>query len=96
MRSPSIHQDLSGRKRAGSPRSPDDDPLTESTFDDQLLTYRDLAHVLQMSAVTLRRYVSRGEIPHVKIGACVRFDRDAISRYIASHSRESKKPGGSG
>jgi len=40
----------------------------------KLLTYRELAQVLDLSLRTVVKMTLEGKIPHLKIGTCVRFD----------------------
>lgn len=51
------------------------------------LTFEDLSVWLGMSVQALRRRVSRGQIPAVRIGTSIRFDRDAVSAWIAESSK---------
>jgi len=48
----------------------------------RLLTYQQLAEALQISAGTLRNWVSEGFVPHIKLGRVVRFDPCEIERWI--------------
>lgn len=48
----------------------------------RLLTYDQLAELLQISPGTLRNWVSQQFIPHTKVGRNVRFDLDTIDKWI--------------
>jgi excisionase family DNA binding protein len=51
-----------------------------------LLDYRGAAAFVGLSEYTLRRYVSNGRLPHVKLGLkLVRFEPDALRRWVESH-----------
>jgi len=52
----------------------------------RLLTYEELAEVLQVSPGTLRNWVSQEFIPFVKVGRVVRFDPETINRWIRKRS----------
>lgn len=48
----------------------------------QLLTVRDVAKLLQVHEKTIYAWVSRGELPCVRVGKCLRFDPSAVSRWL--------------
>jgi excisionase family DNA binding protein len=54
----------------------------------RLLTYRDLAEEWSTTPGALRKRVERGELPVVRDGRRVRFDRQALEAHIAEHSEE--------
>lgn len=55
-----------------------------------LLTYRQLAERLSLPMGTLYSLVSRGEIPHLRIGPrLVRFRREEIDTWLDSKSSKS-------
>ena len=54
------------------------------TNDSSLLTVRDLAHRLQISASTLYAWAAQGRIPCLKIHGVVRFRREEIERWVES------------
>lgn len=52
---------------------------------DALLTYKDLSVRTRLPQSTLRALVSRGKVPHLRIGPrTVRFDPVAIRGWLAS------------
>lgn len=58
-------------------------------MDHRFLTYRQAHEFLQMLGIplaenTLRQYVSRRVLPHVKLGGRVLFDRDELMDWIAA------------
>ncbi len=52
----------------------------------QLLTVFDVAKKLQVSQVSVRRWISQGKISYIKVGRCTRFDSDEIDRWIEKRS----------
>jgi excisionase family DNA binding protein len=48
----------------------------------KLLTYDQLADLLQVSPGTLRNWVSQQYIPYLKIGKNVRFSQNAIEQWL--------------
>lgn len=47
-----------------------------------LLKSEDVCMMLGISVRTLRNLVRRGEIPHLRIGRLLRFDPNALERWI--------------
>jgi excisionase family DNA binding protein len=56
--------------------------------DRRYLTYRDAATYLGTTPAALRKRVERGEIPHIKDGRRVRFDRFDLDAYMRTHRIE--------
>ena len=54
-----------------------------------LLTVKETAEYLRLAESTIYKMVSRRDIPFMKIGTRVIFDRDALSVWAKSHSVES-------
>ena len=52
-----------------------------------LLTADEVAELLRISPNTLRHWVCREVIPHVKLQGTVRFIEDDLLRWISEHSR---------
>ena len=52
---------------------------------ERLMRVQELAAYLQCSVTTVRRIVSRGEIPHYRIGKMVRFRRREIDSWLAAY-----------
>ena len=48
----------------------------------EMLTAKELEHLLKISAKTLYRYVQRGLIPYVRIQSNVRFPKQQILEWI--------------
>jgi excisionase family DNA binding protein len=48
----------------------------------KLLTYRELAEVLDLSLRTVVKMTLEGKIPYLKIGACVRFDLPVVKAAL--------------
>jgi excisionase family DNA binding protein len=44
----------------------------------ELIRVDSVAEMLGVHPVSVRRWVSQGKIPHIKIGSAIRFDRDKI------------------
>jgi excisionase family DNA binding protein len=50
-----------------------------------LIDYREAAAFVGLSEYTLRRYVSQGRLPHIKLGPkLVRFERQALNCWVES------------
>jgi len=56
---------------------------TSSMPGKSLLNVDEAATYLNLSPHTIRKYVELRRIPFVKIGAAVRFERDAIDAFVA-------------
>lgn len=52
---------------------------------DQLLDVRGAAHRLGLSPFTIRRWIQRGQIPHVRLGRRRLFDPGALDLFVRSH-----------
>jgi len=48
----------------------------------ELLTIKEAAEFLKISVPTLRRLQADRYIPFIKVGGCVRFDRNDILAYL--------------
>lgn len=51
-----------------------------------LLTKKEACSVLHVSLSKLNSMLTKGELPFVKIGGCVRFSPDALQDVIARHT----------
>lgn len=49
-----------------------------------LLTIQDLSKQLQVKSSTLYAWVAQGKVPSLKINGLIRFDPDAIDRWVKS------------
>ena len=57
-----------------------------------LLTYQQLAKLLNLPAGTLYALVHEGRIPHIRLGKrLVRFVREDVDRWLAEHSVGDRK-----
>jgi excisionase family DNA binding protein len=48
----------------------------------KILTVREVAEYLQLTEVTIYKYVSEGKIPGIKIGSRWRFEKDKIDDLL--------------
>jgi excisionase family DNA binding protein len=53
---------------------------------DKLLSTRKIAEYLDMAPLTIRRKVKNGEIPSIKIGNRLRFDKQEIDKWLQRNS----------
>lgn len=53
----------------------------------ELITTEDVAKILRLSNVTVRKMVSDGRIPHFKVGRSVRFDPSVLERWLMKQRR---------
>ena len=58
-----------------------------------LLTVKEVAALLRVSAQTLYKMLDNGEIPAVKVGSQWRFDRDRIRDWLQQRSSEGSAEG---
>ena len=56
-------------------------------LNDRLMTLKEVADLLNVSEITVRRYTKKGIIPSFKIGAVVRYDPNEISKVLAAYRR---------
>ncbi len=52
----------------------------------QLLTINELAHFLNVKVKTLYSMVHRSEIPFIKVGRLLRFNREQIETWLSKRS----------
>jgi excisionase family DNA binding protein len=60
----------------------------------ELLTVKETADMLRVSAVTVRRFIADGRLPAVKIGRAVRVDKaeaERVAKPIQAKSREAQR-----
>jgi excisionase family DNA binding protein len=57
-----------------------------------LLTVKEVAALLRVSAQTLYKMLEHGEIPAVKVGSQWRFDRDRIREWLQQRSSDPVPP----
>ena len=53
----------------------------------KLLNVREVAEVLKIKEQTVYQYACRGILPYVKVGACLRFDEEAIDKWIKDNTK---------
>ncbi len=56
-------------------------------LDDQLLTVAEAADYLSMSQSTVRRYLLRREIEHIRVGRTVRIRRSVLEAWLREHTQ---------
>ena len=52
------------------------------------LTIKDLSNYIDLSEKAIRNMIWRGQLPHIKIGRRVRFDRFEIDRWLEKQKIE--------
>ena len=52
----------------------------------ELLTVKELAQYLKLNPATIMRMTSRGEMPAIKLGRQLRFDKEQINRWLTLHT----------
>jgi excisionase family DNA binding protein len=62
--------------------------MTDTSTIPQLLTIDQLAERLGITVRHVRRLIADRRVPYVKIGRLVRFDPDAIKRWLDSARRD--------
>jgi len=55
---------------------------------DSLLTYQEVAGILNIKPQTLRAWVSAKRIPYIKLGTAVRFTREQVESLVNSGLKE--------
>lgn len=48
----------------------------------ELVSINTLSNMLEMSESTIRYYILKNYIPYVKLGKLIRFDKEAINKWI--------------
>lgn len=56
-----------------------------------LLNLREMSHLLSVSKKTLYYWVSRNEVPYLKIGRHLRFDYQAVLDFFADRTRAKRR-----
>ena len=59
---------------------------------EKLLSPEEVSNILGVSKSTIYRWVHHEFIPHVKVGAAVRFDRHEIEEWIRARARKASSP----
>jgi len=73
------------RKRVASSRD------TDSTWDDELLTTRELMSFLNLSRTKIWEYVQREELPAFKIGGDYRYRRSEVLEWLERFRVDNRK-----
>ena len=61
--------------------------------EERLLTYSEAARMLNLSEATLRRYVSQGRLPHLKLFRSVRFLASRLRKWCEENAVEPERKG---
>ena len=51
-----------------------------------------VAHRLSVSRDTVRAYVDREKLPHIRLGSRLRFEREAVERWISDRRTVIQRP----
>lgn len=54
-----------------------------------VLTVAEVAELLRVAPDTVYRLVSKGGIPHVRVGSIIRFDRNSIEAFLSGKKARS-------
>jgi excisionase family DNA binding protein len=54
----------------------------------EFLTIDELAGMLKISTRTIRRILKRGDLPAIRIGRQLRFNREAVNEWLKTQSIE--------
>lgn len=54
----------------------------------EFLTIEELADMLKISTRTIRRILKRGDLPAIRIGRQIRFNREAVNLWLKTQSIE--------
>jgi excisionase family DNA binding protein len=63
----------------------------ETSFQDEMLTAKDLESLLKIDVKTIYGYVQQGVIPYIRIQSNVRFRRQEILDWIEERSYRPKR-----
>jgi excisionase family DNA binding protein len=61
--------------------------LKEAKLEENLLTVRDLARILNCGRTMAWKLVNTDQIPTVRVGRLVRVEREAVEEFIESNRR---------
>ena len=56
----------------------------------QILTIKELAGYLKLTEVTIYKYTKEGQIPALRVGGRLRFDKDKIDELLKSKEKHGK------
>jgi excisionase family DNA binding protein len=51
------------------------------------LTVAELTAITKIARSTWYQWVHEGRVPHLKLGDCVRFDREEVEAWLRQHAR---------
>ena len=54
----------------------------------QLMTVADVAKRCNISTVTVRRLVRNGDLPFIRVGGQLRFDRDQLEQWLVEQRQQ--------
>ena len=60
------------------------------------MTVKEVAAMVQLSVITIRRYTARNEIPFHKIFRAVRYKKSEIEQWVENREREREAAKGNG
>jgi excisionase family DNA binding protein len=60
---------------------------------ERLLNVREAARYLRIEVDTVYKKARLRELPSVKVGRALRFDREALSRFVNQHTRKANDNG---
>src|SRR5687767_8544271 len=58
----------------------------------ELLTVHETAQLLKVSPITVRRFITDGRLPAVRVGKSVRVNREAVDALIAPVQSRASRP----
>lgn len=79
---------LGSRTKDQSETHPEPEKLT---LKKRLLTADEAAAYLGIAVQTVRNWASTGKLPKVRAHGCLRFDIEALDRWIREHSEPERK-----
>lgn len=56
---------------------------SKTLFENQVLTMKEAAALMQVSVRTIQKRIAHGTIPHKRIGKCIRFSRNQLLAWVA-------------
>ena len=62
--------------------------MTIQTELDKMLTIKDVTTILDVHERSVRRYIADGNLPHIKVGKVLYFDRAELMDWIITHKAD--------
>lgn len=59
-------------------------------MNEPLLRAEDVAKIFNVKTVTIYEWARINFIPNIRIGACVRFERDAVKKWLDTKRKEGR------